>query len=387
MRAAPILLVDDDPNILSGYQRQLRKQYKITTALGPVEGLEAVESKGAFAVIVADMRMPVMDGIEFLSKVKEMVPDSVRMMLTGQSDQETASQAINEGNIFRFLTKPCPTDLLSQALEAGVEQYRLIRAEKELLEKTLSGSVKVLIDVLSLVNPKAFGRASRLTRLVRQILEKLETENAWQIELSSMLSQLGCVTVPEETLDKKNRGKFLTKEEKELFEAHPQIGCDLISKIPRLENVAETILYQEKEFDGSGFPFDDRTGEDIPIGARILKLALDYDTLFLSGKSNADVLKIIYKKEGKYDPVVVEALKESIEDELKLTYESKIVRPNELTPNMILAEDVISDSGVLLVAKGQEVTPALCIRLTNFSVTAPIHVLVPGEKPASDKKK
>ena len=102
-----ILCVDDDSNILLGYQRALRKQFQIEVALGGEEGLAAVRNQGPYAVIVADMRMPGMDGVELLAKVREIAPDTVRMMLTGNADQQTALEAVNQGHIFRFMTKPC----------------------------------------------------------------------------------------------------------------------------------------------------------------------------------------------------------------------------------------------------------------------------------------
>src|SRR5829696_4359 len=134
-----ILCVDDERNVLEAYQRSLRKEFHIEIATSGAEGLAAVESQGPYAVIVSDMRMPGMDGIRFLAKVKEKAPDSVRIMLTGNADQQTAIEAVNEGNIFRFLTKPCPPETLAKALSAGLQQYWLVVAEKELLEKTLSG--------------------------------------------------------------------------------------------------------------------------------------------------------------------------------------------------------------------------------------------------------
>ena len=157
-----ILCVDDDPNILLAYQRALRKRFHIDSALSGGEALEAIANRGPYAVLVADMRMPEMNGVELLKRVKENAPDTVRMMLTGSADQQTALEAINEGHIFRFMTKPCPPKMLAKVLEAGLVQYRLIMAERDLLTKTLSGSIKMLTEVLSLASPMAFGRASRV---------------------------------------------------------------------------------------------------------------------------------------------------------------------------------------------------------------------------------
>jgi len=130
-----ILLVDDEQSILDAFSRQLRKKYHMATALSGSEGMEKIAESGPFAVIISDMRMPVMDGIAFLSEVRQAAPESVRMMLTGNSDQHTAIEAINRGSIFRFLTKPCTHEDLTEAIDAGLEQYRLIAGEKELLKR------------------------------------------------------------------------------------------------------------------------------------------------------------------------------------------------------------------------------------------------------------
>jgi len=366
-----ILFVDDDPNILSAYQRQLRKQFTIDTVLGGELGLEAIATRGPFAVIVADMRMPGMDGVQFLAKVRERVPDSVRIMLTGNADQQTAIDAVNEGNIFRFLTKPCPPDIISKALTAGIEQYRLVVAEKELLEQTLKGSIKVLTDVLTLVNPTAFGRASRAQRLVSALSAELKAEKSWQIEIAAMLSQIGCITISEDILKKIYSGVNLTEHEAQAFHAHPHTGKTLISGIPRLESVAEIISYQEKHFDGSGVPAHSKSGADIPLGARMLKLALDFDLLVSSGMSNAKAFNVILERQGWYDPTIVSALKEALSTEEN--YEVKFVMAHELEKGMIVAKDIKAISGNLLLTKGHEIMPLLRIRLINMAQTKEIH--------------
>jgi response regulator RpfG family c-di-GMP phosphodiesterase len=374
-----ILCVDDEANILESYQRTLRKHYLIDTALGGEKGLAAVGSQGPYAVIVSDMRMPGMDGIQFLVKVKDMLPDSVRIMLTGQADQYTAIQAVNEGNIFRFLTKPCSPDVMTKALDAGIQQYRLITAEKDLLQKTLSGSIQILTDVLSLVNPTAFGRAARVRRLVSQLVAVLKVENAWQIEVAAMLSQVGCVTISEETLAKIYKGISLSVDELWVLQAHPQIGHDLISNIPRLEQVAEIIAYQEKLYNGMGIPHDNKYGEGIHLGARILKLALDFDKNERAGMSRAEALKRIEARDGWYDPTVVEALRTVVGTEAG--FETRSVLIDELGLDMVLDQDIVSMAGHPLFSKGQEITPPLRLRLMNHAkegvITNSIRVLVP----------
>ncbi|MBI3602998.1 MAG: response regulator [Nitrospirae bacterium] len=374
-----ILCVDDDPNILDAYQRQLRKQFRIETALGGERGLAAVAERGPFAVVVSDLRMPDMDGIRFLGKVRDLAPDTVRMMLTGNADVQAAIEAVNVGHIFRFLTKPCPPEFFAGALTAGLAQYRLVTAEKELLEQTLSGSIKVLSDVLALVNPEAFGRSARVTRYVGEIAVQMNVPDLWCVKTAAMLSQVGCIILPEPALTKLYRGQTLTAEESQLFNQHPFVASDLLGSIPRMEPVAKIIKYQEKRFDGSGVPRDACQGEAIPIGARILKVALDFDALEAADTPKDVAFERLKQRAGWYDPAVLQALKIAFAREIK--HETLSVKVSEFAPGMILAQDVENQSGLLLLAKGQEVTQPLMMRLQNFSnafgVQEPIAVLVP----------
>ncbi len=132
-----ILFVDDDQHLLEAVARRLRKQFEIETQLGPEAGLAAIERSPDYAVIFSDMRMPGMDGVQFLARAKELQPDSIRIMLTGYPDVQTAIDAVNHGNIFRFLTKPCAPEVLVGAIEGALEQRRLLRTRVELLETRL----------------------------------------------------------------------------------------------------------------------------------------------------------------------------------------------------------------------------------------------------------
>ncbi len=373
-----ILCVDDDPSILQAFQRQLRKKFRIETAASGAEGLETIASSGPFAVIVSDMRMPGMDGIQFLIAAKERVPECTRVMLTGNADQQTAIDAVNAGQIFRFLTKPCPAETLVATLAAGVRQYQLVTAEKELLEKTLRGSVKVLTDVLSLTNPTAFGHASRIRRVVQRLCKQLNVDQPWQCEIAAMLSQIGCVTVPPDTLDKVYRGQALKPEEAQMLEDHPAVGRDLVANIPRLESVAEIIAYQQKRFDGAGIPADSVARENIPLGARILKVAIDFDELKWGGDEDVQVLVELRRRPEWYDPGVLAAMEAVIGFEM--APQICEIGMEDLTTKMVFAEDVKTDDGTLLISKGQEVTVSLRQRLRNFATTRtiiePLRVLV-----------
>jgi len=282
-----ILLVDDEPKLLNALQRALHKQFSIEIAVGGPAGLEILEKTPDFSVVVSDMRMPVMNGIEFLTRVKETTPDVVRMMLTGNADQETAIRAINHGNIFRFLNKPCSPEELAEALNAGIRQHQLITAERDLLENTLKGSIQVLTEILALADPLSFSHAEMIRDNVRQLALAMNLKDSWQIEVAALLSPIGFVTIPPELTLKARVGQPLSSEEKGMFRGVPAVGGRLLARIPRLEEVSKILVYQSKSFDGSGFPDDSIAGNSIPIGARILRILYDLAEFEGQGKSRS----------------------------------------------------------------------------------------------------
>ena len=164
-----VLCVDDEPEILEGLRDILRRRFTVVTATSGRDALALVEEHEPFVAIVSDLTMPGMDGAHLLEAVRRVSPDTVRLLLTGTADLGIAIDAVNRGQIFRFLVKPCPLDQLVAALDAAVDQHRLVTAERVLLEETLAGSVQALVDVLGLASPKAFGRASRLKAYVREL--------------------------------------------------------------------------------------------------------------------------------------------------------------------------------------------------------------------------
>jgi response regulator RpfG family c-di-GMP phosphodiesterase len=379
-----ILFVDDDPNILESYRRQLRKEYAVDIALGGEEGLAMLTPQSSYAVIVSDLQMPGMNGIEFLAQARVRSADSVRVMLTGNADLSKAIGAINEGNIFRFLTKPyAPEDML-KTMEACVEQWGLIVAERELLEKTLKGCMKLFTEILSMVSPLAYGRAARARRLSVLVASTLQPEKPWQLEIAAMLSQVGCVTIPNEVLKKVSLGERLEADEKRMIDEHPLIGANLIAIIPRLDEVAEIVKYQQKHYDGRGVPPDGASGQDIPFGARVLHAVLDYDRyLSISGDAR-EALREVMGNSGYYDPAVMRALEQVIEEEVKNAPIK--VSLNQLKPGMILADDINSMRGVVLIPKGQEITESSKLRLENFAKKMALQPILVMHVPDQEKQ-
>ena len=374
-----ILFVDDEPNVLAAYHRRLGRDFSLDTAGGGREALELMQGGVPYAVVVSDLRMPGMDGVDFLAGVKEAWPDTVRMMLTGHADVANAMKAVNRGNIFRLLAKPCDDVELIGALEAGIEQYRLVRAERELLEKTLSGAVSVLIQVLSTVQPKAFGRSSRIRRTVVETGKQLGYPRLWELEAAAMLCQVGYLILPESVLEKVSRGVRLDRAENELFDSHPDLAYELLANIPRLEGVADIVAYQEKHFDGSGLPGNSPRGEDIPLGARILKLALDLDKLQLWGDPPIICFEKLVQRRGWYDPDVLTALGEVIDRESNCAVVELEV--DRLRPHMIVADDVRTVNGRKVVTRGTELTGPMVTHLKAFDrrqgLDGPVKVMEP----------
>jgi response regulator RpfG family c-di-GMP phosphodiesterase len=284
-----VLCVDDEPSILAAYRAFLQPHFSVLTASGGEEALVVMAAMGPFAVVISDLQMPKMSGIEFLALAAQRHPDTVRLLLTGNADLDHAIQAVNDGHIFRFLTKPCRQVTLVAAVRAGIEQYRLITAQKDMLENTLRASVHVLGEVLALVNPVAFGKSLRVRQLVRDLVRIAGIAEDWTIDVAAMLSQLGCVVVPDSILHKIDRGEELDERERQTLNRHPHTGYELLRSIPRLERVAEIVAYQNHPYEASGAG----SGVDLPPGAGLLKVALDFDTLRQQGELETAALAIM----------------------------------------------------------------------------------------------
>ena len=377
-----ILFVDDDPNVLEAYQRRLQHALVVRTAEGPHTGLREIMEKGPFAVVVADMNMPLMNGVQFLEEVRKLAPDTVRMMLTGNSDIKVAMQAVNEGHVFRFLTKPCPSKVMGEALIAAISQHRLIIAEKEVLEGTLKGTVELLAEILSWVNPDAFGRTVQLRNMALGIASKMRVESAWELEIAATLSQIGIMAVPQEIIATVSQGGTLTESERKVLDSVPAIGQELLARIPRLDKVAEIICYQEKHFDGGGFPDDEVAGKEIPLGGRILKAASDFQKLRAAGASREESVKKMECREGVYDPAVLNALRIQEKAPPEQAPAGRVVALylKDLGIGLTLASPIETSEGRKLIQSGTVLTEALLIRLKKYGeangVKEPIEVLI-----------
>ncbi|MGA7905953.1 MAG: response regulator [Candidatus Sulfotelmatobacter sp.] len=360
--AERILLVDDDNNILEGYRRSLSREFLLETALGGPQALKLATDNGPYAVVVSDMRMPGMDGIQLLSSINAQSPDTTRVMLTGNADIDTAINAINEGNIFRFLNKPCSKEEMAKALTAALVQYRLVTAEKQLLEQTLSGCIQVLTEVLSLVNPAAFSRAERARRYIHHIVTAMSLGDPWRYEVAAMMSQLGCVTLAPETIEAVYNGEPLSTNEQAQYDAHPSVAYDLLSKIPRLEPIAWMIENQNRPLPEPA-PGDSGMA-DMRRGAEILRLILAYEKLIHQGTSRTEAANTVARQYKNFSPEFFYALV-ALDPNAEEGGIRKI-RVELLSPGMIIQDEIRTTEGALLVSKGQGATPPLILKLKNF---------------------
>ncbi|MEM7307409.1 MAG: HD domain-containing phosphohydrolase [Planctomycetota bacterium] len=379
-----VLLVDDEQALLDALQRTYRKRFRFSTACGGPAGLEAIQNDGPFDVVVSDYQMPEMNGAAFLSRVAEVAPESVRIMLTGNADLQTAIDAVNTGQVFRFLTKPCDPDVFTQGIDAAFEQVRLRRAERDLLQGTLKGSIEVLADVLSLSNPDAFGRANRVRSYVAQLAKLLKMPDTWQVESAAMLSQIGCVALPGDLLELVASGQVLSDAQSEAYEQHPGIGARLLSHIPRLGPVAEIVRRQRSRL--AELAKEKNLAPEVKRGSQVLAACLELDELISLGASKTDALDAMAKKEGAYPPQLLRVMADLRPLGADTVARDAVVA--ELQDGMILGQDVRGKGGTLIVAKGNRITTSLLERLRNYhhlrGVEEPIRVLVAPSAEAAE---
>ncbi len=369
-----VLCVDDEPRVLEGLAIHLRRRYSVVTATSASEGL-AILRREPIAVLISDMRMPNMDGVSLLSHARSVAPDTVQMLLTGYADVEAAMAAVNEGRLFRFLTKPCSPDALLAAVASAVEQYRLVTAERVLLEQTLRGSVQTLADVLAIVHPAAFGRAMRIKRHVSELAEKLQLRERWPVEVAAMMADIGTVMLSPETVERIYFGLALSPEEQVNADRVPAATERLLGNIPRLEPVRAILTRRWR-------PFREADRSDaLSRASQLLRVATDFDSLEARGHSSAVSLDIMRGRADQYDPEVLHAVAE-----LRSAAVGTAIRElklKALTLGMVFAEDVTLQGGALLVARGHELTEELLERMRYFhtgQVKEPLRVFVPKVK-------
>jgi len=357
-----VLFVDDELSALEGFQRMLHKNFDIDVAPGGDAGLLAIKTSGPYSVVVSDMRMPGMNGAEFLAAVRIHSPDTTRILLTGYADVDSAMAAVNQGHIFRFLKKPCEKDSLVQSINDACAQYDLIVGQRDMLENTLLGSIRMMADALSAADPEAFSRSMRVARYMRHLAHKFAVNQPWQLDAAAVLSHLGYLTLDAELLRAVYSDRTLTPAEQQRFQRHPIVAKKLISQVPRLEPVAWMIGQQLKE-GPLELPRNFLFPQDIWLGARMLRLSVSAANIRRHVCSDDEVLDELYGRFRDVDRDLVDGLSDIEPEQARM--QSQLLSISELTSGMLLDQEVHTQSGTLLARKGQEVTPALIARLEN----------------------
>ena len=298
------------------------------------------------------------------------------VMVTALSDVKDRVRALNAG-ADDFLTKPVDkTELLARVraslkVKAYLDEIQHQRMEKEeLLNKTLKGTIRILIEILAQTNPAGFSQCSRLVPLARRIASVLMKDNSWQAEMVMMLAPIVDIAISRSILMKVQNDEKLDPREEGVFRVRNRQGARMLGDIPHLAEIAQALVYRYKNYDGSGMPDDLMKEHEIPLTARIAKAVFDYDRS-LQQDPNIDVIARMRSRAGKYDLNVLAVLQDVVRfmslDKLNIE-----LAVDELKAGMMLSHDVVDKSGRLLIGKGNEVTSLMKLRLQQLMATGMI---------------
>ncbi len=324
-----ILIVDDEINNLQLLKRTFRGKYNILTASNGLEGLETLKNNiNDVSLIVSDHKMPIMEGTKFLEEANKIAPDVIKILLTGFSDVEIITDAVNKCNLFQYVLKPFNPDELQEAIRNGLSKFDLASSKslilkdlKELFYKT----IKSITSALDAKDPYTHGHSMRVT-LYSIILAKelnVPDNQLESIETAGLLHDIGKIAIPESILCKPGR---LTDDEFMIMKTHPINSERLISSIERLHSISPGVKHHHERWDGKGYP-DHLAGEDIPFSARIIAIADTYDamTSTRSYRKALDHEVAIAEIEkcagGQFDPVLAKKFVE-IQDIIKAAKEN-----------------------------------------------------------------
>jgi hypothetical protein len=248
-------------------------------------------------------------------------------------------------------------------------------------------------EVLGMVAPEALGRGQRLREAMRQFAKYFAAGPAWELEVAALLSPIGYASLPAPLLNKISALEDLTANEQSILRRVPQIGHDLLAVIPRLEGVARIVLYQNKSFNGSGTPNDALAGENIPLGARMLKILSDRLALEAEGIVKQRAFDAMKARAGFYDPRLLELCFSCFQSFLTNAISAEsVVRSlhiRELVEGQILVSDIVTHEGLVLVPAGTQLSAMILARLHNYNSLGEVKqpVLVQDPVPTADAAK
>ena len=351
-----ILIVDDEEMFLQSIKRVFRKKIPLTLMTSAVEALELMKTQ-EFAVVVSDMNMPIMDGLEFLSIVTEKYPNVQKIMLTGNGEVETASNAVNRGKISSFLRKPCPPEKLLKAILECIQKYQIHKQELDLIEKTTVGSIKIISELIFLSNPLLSSLSEDIVSIIGYISDKFLLSNAWQYKIAANFCLLGLVSLEKDNLLNQIKGLSLENSDK-FYHDFVSTGGEMIAHLPKLGNVSTIITSLNKRDDELSF-----LEPELRDGVKLLQVALDFVFLIKRGYTQKNIL-ISFEKQDKY-----------LHKNIKVLWDYEIVVENTLEEisvsdvrvGMKLKRDVCSSKGLLLIPKETIVNGTVLKLLSSFA--------------------
>jgi response regulator RpfG family c-di-GMP phosphodiesterase len=407
MNAAPTLLcVDDEGSILSALRRLFRSSgYRVLTADSGAAGL-ALMAEEHVDVVISDMRMPDMDGAEFLRRVCHDWPDSVRMLMTGYADLAAVTAAINDGEIYRYVSKPWNEHEIQLAVRHAFERQAL-RRERDRLEAltrqqnaalnnvnhtleekvaartrelaALNGrlkanfvtTIKILSGIIEMRGGQLSGHARRVAELARRIARRmgLDARQVQEIFLAALLHEIGKIGLPDELLELPVN--MLAGDDLGRFRQHPLRAEQLLMPLADLREVGAIVRAQLERWDGAGLP-DALAGAAIPLGARVLAVAADYDNLQLGAMVRRrmppdEAAQSIYASAGRrYDPEVVAAFRALNDGEPVEAAGDLAMLSGDLVPGMTLSRDLVSRDGALLLTADQVLDARMIEKVLEF---------------------
>lgn len=402
-----LLCVDDEPNILSALRRVFRQAgYQVRIAASGAEGLQLLEQESV-DLVISDMRMPEMDGARFLARVREGWPDILRLLLTGYADMQSTIAAINQGEIFRYVSKPWDdNDLLLTVrhalerkalerekvrLEAQVRQQNEelkdlnanlelkvmertveLRQAHEKLKASFLTSIKIFSNLIELRGGALSGHSRRVADLARKIATKLGMQPAelQDVFLAGLLHDIGKIGFSDDLL--KKPVTHMSGDELGAYRKHPLRGAQSLMALDELRGASVIIRSHHERFDGQGFP-DGLSAFGIPLGARVLAVANDYDGLqigILAQRNYAaeDAKRLIAEGRGRrYDPKVLDVFLEVVGGVEALAHGEQTISLADLKPGMVLMRDLLTRDGVLLLATDYVLDAALIRQIRDYA--------------------
>lgn len=328
-----ILVVDDEEDNLALLYRTLRSKYSVTKAKSAIEALEILKNEH-FDCILSDHKMPLMDGVEFLKRVNDIQPRTMRLLVTAYSDVKILIDAINYAKIYRYIKKPYTPDELLMIVESALECYQLKLDNENLisdLKDLFSGTVNAIIEALDAKDSFTLGRSRRVAFYALKLVNKLSLSQAEisKIELAGLLHDIGMIGVTEEILNKTQK---LSDEEYEKIKMHVHYSVKILEDIKQLNEITEIIKYHHEYYNGQGYPYGLK-GDEIPLGSRIIAIADAYDSLvsnraYRSCLSPQEAIKVLEQGAGKqFDPDLVKLFIEVLPAAIKEINDFEVKQP------------------------------------------------------------